>query len=417
MSYGGAGPVLGLKAGDFRPQPFPGTQTGIQDMLDYIGVGGHGHLGPMVATGLSNFTMYGHSTLSAASPIATQLVRSAGATGPFIREKTAGEGNAYGASGIVVRNLSLWGNGSVGDGVDFGNQGGASFTSNAYLAHLLVRDFTSGKAVKLLANTISCQDLWLGSNLVGLFLDSAGGACDFHALRIEDNRDVGLRCNSYGNGFYFTHMETGTPVPTNGLIEFGANGDRNNFWGLDLALQVNSVNLITNLSGASNNCFWGGGVTTNGFTYTNLIYNQVWGNGTGVRDVFPFFIDLANATTGSFYDLSNNQQTKFTSSELSYAVADLVDAATIAVNAAQGNIFRVTLTANRTMGAPTNPSLGQKISFEITQDGTGGRTLAWNAAFKTNWVDTGNTLSKKSTISFWYNGTNWMQVGAQSAYL
>lgn len=54
----------------------------------------------------------------------------------------------------------------------------------------------------------------------------------------------------------------------------------------------------------------------------------------------------------------------------------LTDAATIAVDASLGRIYRVTLGGNRTLGAPTNGEDGQEIEFEITQDGTGSRTLA-----------------------------------------
>lgn len=59
----------------------------------------------------------------------------------------------------------------------------------------------------------------------------------------------------------------------------------------------------------------------------------------------------------------------------------LTDGATINTNAAQGNEFRVTLGGNRTMAAPTNPADGQTITYEIVQDGTGSRTLTWDAAF------------------------------------
>jgi len=57
----------------------------------------------------------------------------------------------------------------------------------------------------------------------------------------------------------------------------------------------------------------------------------------------------------------------------------LTDAATIAVDASLGNLFRVTLGGNRTMGAPSTPSDGQMVSFEILQDGTGSRTLTWTS--------------------------------------
>ena len=72
-------------------------------------------------------------------------------------------------------------------------------------------------------------------------------------------------------------------------------------------------------------------------------------------------------------------------------VRTLTDAATIAVNASLGDIFQVTLGGNRTIGVPTNPSTGQRITFVIDQDARGRRTLTWAAPdFKTVWSDTGN---------------------------
>jgi hypothetical protein len=99
----------------------------------------------------------------------------------------------------------------------------------------------------------------------------------------------------------------------------------------------------------------------------------------------------------------------------------LTDAATIAVDASQGNLFIVTLTANRIMGLPTNlPTAAlrtQKLTFKIIQDGTGGRNLTWHASYKHAWSDVGNTAGKFSTISFRYDGTNLVQDGAQSPYI
>lgn len=59
----------------------------------------------------------------------------------------------------------------------------------------------------------------------------------------------------------------------------------------------------------------------------------------------------------------------------------LIDAATIATDASLGNHFRVTLGGNRTLGAPTNPTDGQRVIWEIIQDGAGGHTLGYNAVF------------------------------------
>jgi hypothetical protein len=60
----------------------------------------------------------------------------------------------------------------------------------------------------------------------------------------------------------------------------------------------------------------------------------------------------------------------------------LTDAATIAIDASLGVVFDVTLGGNRTLGAPTNPTDAQKILLRVRQDGTGSRTLAYNAIFR-----------------------------------
>lgn len=68
--------------------------------------------------------------------------------------------------------------------------------------------------------------------------------------------------------------------------------------------------------------------------------------------------------------------------ELSPAVVALTFASSIAVNAALGNVFAVTLTASTgTLANPTNPVDGQPIRVRVIQDGTGGRTLAYGTAW------------------------------------
>lgn len=59
----------------------------------------------------------------------------------------------------------------------------------------------------------------------------------------------------------------------------------------------------------------------------------------------------------------------------------LTDASTVAWDTASGHLASVTLGGNRTLGAPTNGTPGTYI-LRVTQDGTGSRTLAYNAAFK-----------------------------------
>jgi hypothetical protein len=97
----------------------------------------------------------------------------------------------------------------------------------------------------------------------------------------------------------------------------------------------------------------------------------------------------------------------------------LADQLNIPTNCAKGNYFLVgPITASdRTMSAPTNARKGQVITHEIVQDSTGGRALAWNAIFLNTWSNTGNTANKRSVISHVYNGTNWVQHGAQGPYV
>lgn len=65
-------------------------------------------------------------------------------------------------------------------------------------------------------------------------------------------------------------------------------------------------------------------------------------------------------------------------------------------------------TAGVTYNAPTNPALGQILVIVTTQDGTGGRTITYNAAFKTaGAAAVSTTLSTKNIDVFFYDGTNW----------
>jgi len=63
-------------------------------------------------------------------------------------------------------------------------------------------------------------------------------------------------------------------------------------------------------------------------------------------------------------------------------ITTLTDAASIAVDFNDGNLFLVTLGGNRTLAAPSNATAGQTGSIYVIQDGTGGRTLSYNAVWQ-----------------------------------
>ena len=63
-------------------------------------------------------------------------------------------------------------------------------------------------------------------------------------------------------------------------------------------------------------------------------------------------------------------------------VVFLTDGASIAVDASQGNDFRVTINGSRTMDNPTNALDGQKIVLQITQGSGGSYGLTWGSGFE-----------------------------------
>jgi hypothetical protein len=77
----------------------------------------------------------------------------------------------------------------------------------------------------------------------------------------------------------------------------------------------------------------------------------------------------------------------------------LTDGASIATDASLSNTFRVILGGNRTLSNPTNPTDGQVITWEITQDGTGSRTLTLDSKFKFGSDLTSITLSTTAGVT------------------
>ena len=107
-----------------------------------------------------------------------------------------------------------------------------------------------------------------------------------------------------------------------------------------------------------------------------------------------------------------------TSAKLNYAESTLTDQATVTWDASTQDVCKLTLGGNRTMAAPTNNTTGQFISILVIQDGTGSRTLTWNAVFEFA-ADTAPTLtttaSKGDVFVFRYNGSKWLEVGRNQA--
>ena len=96
-----------------------------------------------------------------------------------------------------------------------------------------------------------------------------------------------------------------------------------------------------------------------------------------------------------------------TSAKLNYTETTLTDQATITWDASTEDVAKVTLGANRTLGAPSNGTTGQFISL-----------LTWNAVFEFA-SDTAPTLTTTANLGdvfvFRYNGSKWLEVGRNQA--
>jgi hypothetical protein len=108
------------------------------------------------------------------------------------------------------------------------------------------------------------------------------------------------------------------------------------------------------------------------------------------------------------------------SGAVAYVEDTLTDGATITWNVIDSPVAKVTLAGNRTLSAPsgTTPIAGQFVSLLIIQDGTGGRTITWNAAYEFA-SDTAPTLTTTASLgdlfTFRYNGSKWLEVGRNLA--
>jgi len=107
-----------------------------------------------------------------------------------------------------------------------------------------------------------------------------------------------------------------------------------------------------------------------------------------------------------------------TSAKLNYTESTLTDQATVTWDASTEDVCKLTLGGNRTLAAPTNSTTGQFISILVIQDGTGSRTITWNAVYEFA-ADTAPTLTTTANLGdvfvFRYNGAKWIEVGRNQA--
>ena len=148
-------------------------------------------------------------------------------------------------------------------------------------------------------------------------------------------------------------------------------------------------------------------------SFTNSSSDAVITAGVQDKDIIFKGDDGGSAVTSLTLDMSNSGAAIFSAAAYN-AEATLTDASTISWNAITQPVAKVTLGANRTLGAASGGVAGAFISLLIIQDGTGSRTVSFNAAYEFA-EDTAPTLtttaSKGDLFVFRYNGSKWLEVG------
>jgi len=129
---------------------------------------------------------------------------------------------------------------------------------------------------------------------------------------------------------------------------------------------------------------------------------------------FPLIVDTSG--TPAIEELASGDVLDLTGCQVKLgSEGTLTDGATVSWDVSTDPIAKLTLGGNRTLSAPSNAvGSGQYISLLVIQDGTGSRTLTWNAAYEFT-ADTAPTLTTTASygdlFTFRYNGTKWLEVG------
>ena len=119
----------------------------------------------------------------------------------------------------------------------------------------------------------------------------------------------------------------------------------------------------------------------------------------------------------SILEINDGAYARFTAAAVA-PEATLTDASTVTWNALTQSVAKVTLGGNRTIGLASGGISGAFISILVIQDGTGSRTVTWNAAYEFA-ADTAPTLTTTANLGdlfvFRYNGAKWLETGRNLA--
>ena len=279
------------------------------------------------------------------------------------------------------------------DGSDFTVGGNLSVTGNATLGD------ASGDAVTLNASTVAIPNS-LSFDSGTLKLDATNNRVGVNKSSPAVTLDVNGSANIGRDSISATYSQSGTTITITATSHGLLAGDKI-YLDFTTGTGVDAVTTVTSVSDANTFiCTGGTSLSTSGNVTVKFVVT--FGSNS-------YIVNL-NSITGA---LTLTSTLTVTGTGYSLPIT-LTDASTIAWDTDLGQTATVTITDNRTFGAPTNLKNGAYYGLAVYQDSTGSRTITWNSVFK--WTGgTAPTLSTdasaKDFFVFRSDGTNMYEQG------
>jgi parallel beta-helix repeat protein len=258
----------------------------------------------------------------------------------------------------------------------------------------------------------------------GFFIDTAdsmtigctaaeGVSASFDGFNIKGGNNKLGTCKAYGNegnGFALQgsgrHVLSGCEAQDNGLHGFHIGSGGSNTLAACLADsdKIAGVRIDTNTNTVNGSFIYGGGgsgqVTRAGVLFGGIEFGQ--------SPVGNIVTGVTNCPTPVGGKAEGNAVYMNTAPGSRKPVAFTTS---WTPNPYDAEIQAMTLTGNLTLVNPIYKHIGQQLTLELRQDGTGTRTTTFPDQFRVNWTpDT--TANRLNIIGFEYDGTAWQQTSA-----
>lgn len=281
----------------------------------------------------------------------------------------------------------------------------------------------------------ACEELEVYGDgcTAGIYMHSNAGTNTIHWATVSDSAGIGIRCD--GGGYYNLkqiHIEgPGDGIYANGNVAIdGILGNGSNVYLVHITGITDHVtveNLYTegsthaikdDLAGFTIDDVWVGYYSQRGIQvgqsklsspFSGATVPASGGTAGEVKiNAGPAAIPAAIChTPGSWRPLAMSP----TVTDLAYS-SSMTPGAHIAIK----QRITVTNATAMTINAPTNPILGEDLTFDIINSSGGAMgAITWNAVFKLAGAFTNPANTKRRTITFYYDGTSWIETTRAAA--